>query len=329
MAVNVFDRAPSRALASKTQLVQFLRPLRYLMFCASDRQNVLYLALSGGLGQIIDLLYVLVGKIFGRRIFIHHHSFAYINASPWVSRCFFRFVRNASHIVLSNGMGAALKQRYRLNDNSVQVVSNAAFYISGGDAAQHAAVDQQAPIRIGFLSNITREKGFIEFFEILSRLRQDGIAFNAQIAGPCADSSRRQLDELLAAAADVRYLGALYGDHKDQFYRELDVFVFPTKYVNEAEPLVLYEAMHAGAYVIACDRGAIREMLANDAGDAFSPATIVADACKRITELSRDRASLLLAKTASLNQMLRIRSSGAVELERLLDAMAGADSQPK
>jgi glycosyltransferase involved in cell wall biosynthesis len=43
-------------------------------------------------------------------------------------------------------------------------------------------------------------------------------------------------------------------------------FLFPTKYVNEADPLVIHEALRNGVYVIACERGAIAETLGHGAG---------------------------------------------------------------
>jgi len=46
----------------------------------------------------------------------------------------------------------------------------------------------------------------------------------------------------------------------------VDVLLFPTDYANEAEPLVIHEAIRSGAHVIACERGAIPDILSNGAG---------------------------------------------------------------
>ncbi len=48
--------------------------------------------------------------------------------------------------------------------------------------------------------------------------------------------------KLLEAAGYASYLGPIYGDAKTAFYGNLDVLLFPSNYVNEAEPLVIHEA---------------------------------------------------------------------------------------
>ena len=81
----------------------------------ATRDVILYLALSGGRGQFIDLIYVLISRrLFRRPIFVHHHSFVYINSPSWLNRCFFALVRNATHIALSPNMGQALRAGIRL-----------------------------------------------------------------------------------------------------------------------------------------------------------------------------------------------------------------------
>jgi glycosyltransferase involved in cell wall biosynthesis len=321
MPVEIFDRSSGLERRFQTKLLQFLIPLRYLATCLRGRNGVLYLALSGGLGQIIDFLYVVIGKLFRRPIFIHHHSFAYINTPSWLNICFFALVRNERHIVLSRGMGTALKERYGLDFDKMHVVSNAAFLDFPPDDLRAAPDGGALPIQIGFLSNITQEKGFVEFFDILSRLRERATDFRARIAGPLAPESRDQFTSLLSGAPDVEYYGAVYGERKLEFYRQLDIFVFPTKYVNEAEPLVVYEAMSAGAYVIACDRGAIAEMLANDSGLVCSTDAIAQDGSERIRILGTDRQALALAQQGSLRQLRQTRAEAMLELDRLLTSM--------
>ena len=322
MPVEVFNRAPNLRARAYGILQQLAKPARFFGLCLGRREVVLYLALSGGRGQLVDLVYVLISKLFRRPIFVHHHSFVYINSPSWLNRRFFSLVREEAHIVLSPNMGQSLTRAYGLNPGALRVVSNAAFYDTD-DAHARAADDDSAPIQLGFLSNITFEKGIVEFFSILENLQRCGVKYRAHIAGPVAPDARQAFDKLLAAAHDVEYVGAVYAAQKERFYRQLDVFVFPTNYANEAEPLVIYEAMRQGVHVIACDRGSIAEMLCNGAGLAFSSEQIVESATAQIAKFDRDRPALLAAKRRSMLQARRVRCASKLALENLLASMQG------
>jgi glycosyltransferase involved in cell wall biosynthesis len=319
--VHVFDRAPKHK-QPRQLITQLLLPLQYAVLCLRRRDVVLYLALSGAFGQIYDWLYVLISKVLRRPIYIHHHSFAYIHQPTRLNHWFFAWVRNANHVVLSRSMGEALVALYGLDPACVKAVSNAAFYTSA--EASRPVPAARAPLQLGYLSNITFEKGIVEFFSILDRLRELQIEYRAHIAGPVAEAARETFEKLLSSASQVEYVGPVFGEAKDAFYRQLDVFLFPTKYANEAEPLVVYEAMRQGVYVIACDRGAISEMLRNGAGVAYARDQIIESAAAQIATFDRDRELLRSAQKMSALQAQRIRTSGRTELDTLLNRMQGA-----
>jgi glycosyltransferase involved in cell wall biosynthesis len=317
MPVRVFNRAPKPGRRLPTLCQQLSNPFSYFAVCLQCNNVILYLALSGGYGQLVDLVYVLISKLFRRPVFVHHHSFAYINVPSLLHRCLFALLRRENHIVLSRNMGAALAQLYGLNASNVRIVSNAAYF-DGADAVARVEHAGYPPIHVGFLSNITFEKGFVEFFGILQQIERRGVEYRAYIAGPLAPEAHSAFNELLAASNNVEYVGPIYGEVKERFYRQLDIFVFPTKYVNEAEPLVIYEAMRCAVHVIACNRGAIPEMLANGAGLVFESDSIVEQAAMHISRFSADRMALARAQNSSLQQAQRIKESSKLQLENLL-----------
>jgi glycosyltransferase involved in cell wall biosynthesis len=319
--VEVFDRAPSVEGAAVGVVKQLLRPLKYFATCVRRRDTALYLALSGGRGQLIDMIYVLVSRLLRRPIFLHHHSYVYINAPSKLNRCFFAMVRNQQHIVLSPNMGRELIRVYGLDPGAVHVVSNAAFYQC--DDGNQVLCNETAPLHLGFLSNITFEKGIVEFFGVLAALTQRGVDYRAHIAGPVSPEAQQTFQELLASTPHVDYVGPLYGEEKERFYRQLDLFLFPTRYANEAEPLVIYEALRRGVHVIACDRGAIAEMLREGAGLVFPRETMVEAAAHHIENFSQDRRALFSARSLSMQQAERIRSTSKTSLENLVSCMRG------
>jgi glycosyltransferase involved in cell wall biosynthesis len=321
MPVEVFDRAPSPNARAIGVLRQLIRPFKYLATCAGKRDTALYLALSGGRGQFIDLIYVLISKLFRRPVYIHHHSYVYINSPSGLNRCFFALVRNENHIVLSPRMGLSLSRVYGLDPRTLRIVSNAAFYRA--DEAYQVQANEAAPLHLGFLSNITFEKGIVEFFDVLAALTARGIEYRAHIAGPVAAEARQTFERLLQSTPHVDYAGPVYGEAKERFYGQLDLFLFPTRYANEAEPLVIYEAMRRGVHVIACDRGAIAEMLRDGAGLIIPREGLVEAAAAHIERFSKDRRALLAAKCVSMQHARRILSSSKQSLENLVACMQG------
>src|ERR1017187_5749624 len=125
-AVEVFDRAWGSS--ARGFIRQLLQVARFFGACCSGTRFTLYLALSGGRGQIFDCLYILVSRLFHQRAFIHHHSFAYALSSNITNRMLFYLARRQAHIALSYGMAGALARRYGLEQSKVMVVSNAAFF---------------------------------------------------------------------------------------------------------------------------------------------------------------------------------------------------------
>jgi glycosyltransferase involved in cell wall biosynthesis len=63
---------------------------------------------------------------------------------------------------------------------------------------------------------------------------------------------------------NFEWLGPVDSETRDGLLSGADLFLFPTRYANEAQPLVLIEALEAGVPVLANDRGCIGDMLGRD-----------------------------------------------------------------
>ena len=59
------------------------------------------------------------------------------------------------------------------------------------------------------------------------------------------------------------YWGKKYGADKEAFFKNTDIFVFPTYYPNECFPLVLLEAMQQGLPCISTKEGGITSIIDN------------------------------------------------------------------
>ena len=59
----------------------------------------------------------------------------------------------------------------------------------------------------------------------------------------------------------IAYVGRKVGEEKEAFFRQSDVFVFPTYYYNECFPLVILEAMEYKLPVISTNEGGIPDIV--------------------------------------------------------------------
>ncbi|WP_270373789.1 glycosyltransferase family 4 protein [Marinicauda sp. Alg238-R41] len=238
-----------------------LRQLTRAIF--SDPQKApVYIVLDAGQGAWGSLVLVLLAKLNGVPLIIHHHVFSYVEASTLATRSVFAVApAETLHITLCPCMADKLK---RLYGDSVRtsVLSNAAF-IAPSEAQRSPA---RALNSVGFLGNITREKGILLFLETMRVLEDRDITLSAIIAGPISDVEiRSEVDAFIAEAPERRsYRGPVYGEDKAAFYQDIDALLFPSQYRNEAQPVTIYEALAVGCPVLATDRGCIPDQLPSE-----------------------------------------------------------------
>ncbi|MGY4330324.1 glycosyltransferase involved in cell wall biosynthesis [Bradyrhizobium sp. LB7.2] len=165
------------------------------------------------------------------------------------------------HIFLCEYMRDRFGQTYWKPERSV-IISNSAFVSPQANSITSVG----APLRIGLLSNLNREKGLYLFLDVLRATRNEGLNIHGILAGPVQDpGDRLAIDAAQEELGDaLTYAGPLYGDKKLGFFASIDVFVFPTTYVNEAQPTVLYEALAAGNLVVTYDRGCIASQVTGE-----------------------------------------------------------------
>lgn len=290
-------------------------------FKSRKQWDVMYIGLSGGLGQLYELLFVILARIFSKELFLHHHSFAYIykNKVSFVLLSYFAG-ENCTHISLSREMGEQLKSKYK-KVKRVFPLSNIAFIPRPDERKKISSGN----LTIGFLSNISFEKGIKLFFESLDLLKEKGVEFEAIIAGPCHNKEVEQyvLDSI-SDVDNIKYVGAVYGQEKREIFQTMDVLLFPTMYENEAEPLTIYESFSFGIPVISLDRGCIGEIVGPDCGVLVRiPGDFPSVASEQLQEwsLNRDELSRL---SSSVREIFRNRQDRARDdLQLMLKRISG------
>ena len=319
--VDIYDVAPSRGG------VFYYLKIFFIFFIHSHRNkdSALYISLSGGLRQVIDSFFILISLLRGFRIFVHHHSFAYLTKKTICSRFSMLLLAGSQHIVLCERMKVLLCRRYNVDFDNVRILSNSAFFELPNKEIILNASNQG--FTFGFLSNISPEKGFFEFIALIERLREKGFLVEGLIAGPLDRDVEAVFKKRVNASNYVKYIGPVYGLDKSDFFSKIDLFVFPTKYVNEAEPLVLWEALEAGVPVMASARGCIESMLKDNYGlIIYNSYSFVDEAVIKSIKLFNNPATLINMKKAAFDGFKKTSASQKKILHKLTDDIFGLNN---
>lgn len=115
--------------------------------------------------------------------------------------------------------------------------------------------------RILFLSNLIAEKGADTFVDIALRLLETRPDLRFIVAGAIDDASYlnslRSRVEVAGRERQIEFIGQVSGSAKWRLLSSVDVLVFPSRYIYEAQPLAILEALACGVPVVASRIGGI------------------------------------------------------------------------
>ncbi len=256
---SVFSRL-SRISTVMSGLIRFMSTWKL-------QGSTLYISPSGGYGQVYELFFLSLARFRGMKIYLHHHSFAYLDKYFWVADLLTKIAgQQAVHITLSQGMAEKLQKQYAVVKNVIPI-SNATFFTDNKSVTN---MKRDSVKTIGFISNIAKEKGVFDFLELLEACEQKGLPIKGKVAGPFQDEeTEKEFNQRISKLSTVDYVGPQYGDQKENYFNSIDVLIFPTRYANEAEPLTIHEAMKYGIPVIAFGRGSIPELVDSKCGQVI------------------------------------------------------------
>jgi len=326
--INVSANTLARSLASRFErLPKIGRAVLVLLLGGHRKGDPLYMSVSGGLGQLYEIVFVLCARLRGLRPYLHHHSFAYLDSPNPVSWLLVLAAgRSAVHITLSRHMAERLKRLYRVG--RVVPISNAAFLLrlQSADCPYRMGLGT-----LGFLSNLAPEKGLFEFLNLIAIIERNGLPVRALLAGPFQDArTEEQVRARVNEIDNVEYVGPKYGERKEVFFSDIDAFVFPTLYRNEAEPIVIHEAMSRGIPVIAYGRGCIPEIISPDSGLVIDPSVpFVPPALAKIQEWIDSPESYRRASCAARAQFASSLADGTRLWRSLLEEILGIREAPR
>lgn len=285
-----------------------------------------YLGVASGYGQLFDIAFTVLIRVSGVRLFLHYDSYDYLlNRRTRTAALVQLAGPSATHIVLCEDMKRRL---LRLYGSSLRIV-----VISNSTNIEVPVQEPRARMElktIGFISNLSRAKGVLEFLDVAERVCSARPDVQAILAGPIEEPSLRPIiEDRLRRASWITYLGPVYGDSRSRFYTSIDTFIFPTRYENEADPRVVNEALAHGVVVIASTRGCIGSVVAGGGGVIIHEAgDFIDEAHSLLVAWHDDPDAFSSISAAALDNSARLRAEHGLRLNALISGLVSVSAQP-
>ena len=260
------------------------------------RYDLCYLAITcHGVGFLKDAPFVLLCKLFGRRIVIHQHNKGMNGCiDRWPYRWLIPYIYKHARVILLSWhlypdiAQAVKREQVMICANGIRETVSGERSVLNGTDIKHSTLNSKhytlnskqekrdltkpltahrSPLTVNllFLSNLIPSKGVYVLLDACKMLKDRGVAFQCNfVGGESKEMDRRVFGEAVkerGLEGHVLYHGPKYGEEKEQYWRMADVFVQPT--YEDCFPLTILEAMQHGLPVVSTDEGAVPDMVAD------------------------------------------------------------------
>jgi glycosyltransferase involved in cell wall biosynthesis len=244
------------------RVARILASMVRLLCGGRGKDAPLYIVANSQAGLYLTLLLVQIGRGLGYRVYLHHHTYYYIDEYDWrMARIDRAMGPRGVHVVHCDQMAQDFAARYPTRCGFARVYPSIVASPLGSPRRR-----PHAPFRLGHLSNLSVAKGLDLVLATFRALRADGRQVHLTLAGPYHTQEARQLVERAVGEYPeaVEYAGPVYGEQKVRYLEGIDCFLFPSR--SESWGIVLHESMGVGAPVITMRRGCTPTVVGTRAG---------------------------------------------------------------
>lgn len=242
------------------KLITFIRLLKKIRQTIKQfKPNLCYLTPNAKGGAFYkDFVVMQLVKWMGCKVVTHFHNKGVSTKQnrPLDNFLYQRFFKNTKVILLAQSLYNDFQKYVALSD----------LFICPNGIPQNPALPpiQHKQFNILFLSNMMEEKGVWTLLEACRIVKNQQKSFECHFVGKWSDITEDKFHQRVKeyGLEDVVYAhGAQYGENKNKYWQQCDLFVFPTYYHNESFPMVLLEAMQQKKACISTNEGGIPEII--------------------------------------------------------------------
>ncbi len=284
-------------LLSRTlKFFSFLKILTCTIF-NSTSIKIIYIQENGGYGKLYDIIFFILFLSLKKKCYYHHHSYAKINKYSFLSQIT-QFLERYGIINIFLNKEEATKFINIYGKVRYKIISNSAF-LRKGTYKKNILINKKTNITFGLISNLTKEKGLLEFIDFAKFSLYKNENWNFNLAGPIIEDKDFYLRKI-NKINNINYMGLLKENkQKDNFFRNIDFFIFLSKHIHESESLVVLEAISHGCIPIVFDRGSIKKLIPNKKLIIKDDRNISSSIYKLIKDIFVKNETELLSKSSS------------------------------
>jgi glycosyltransferase involved in cell wall biosynthesis len=209
--------------------------------------------------------FIILALLFKIPYFVHIHGNylgkEYELVSNWKKKILKFLLSNAEGgIVLSKLLYGNLIKF--LPQNKIHIVEN----FVEESLFQNDIVKQKDKIRILYLSNLMEEKGVLQLIDACEILTNRNFDFELKMAGNIEESIVDLVHSKINNIPSIEYLGTVHGEEKKKLFHNANVFILPTYYTMEGQPISILEGMATGNIVVVTRHSGIPDVVSEKNG---------------------------------------------------------------
>lgn len=238
-----------------------------------------------------DAVYLLVAKLLRRRVIYQVHGGELPQQFFGGNRILTSFLRRLlswpDAVVLLASVEREAYQHFS-KFKRLLVIPNAIDLDDYADQGRKQL--ESGVIKLGYIGRLAHNKGVYEAIEALGILRKAGVedvTLTIAGSGPAEADLRAQVKSQ-GLDKEVIFAGALFGEQKNNFWRQTDIFVFPT-FHREGLPYTVLESLASGTPMITTRVGGIVDVIKDGMHGTFVEASDPVAVASAIRVMSEDR----------------------------------------
>lgn len=218
-------------------------------------------------GVLKDAPFVLLSKLIGKQVVIHVHG----NYLKTQYALLSGFKKKLFHYILSSANKGIVSSKL-LKDNLTPFLKEDKIFWMPYFVEKtlknitETDVINTNGLNILYLSNLMEGKGVFDLFEALKILNDQQVPYKAKIVGGIDLEHENKIFDYINTNPNIEYYKPIRGQEKIDAYLASNVFILPTYYKMEGQPIALLEAMLTGHIIITTDHAGILDICSEKNG---------------------------------------------------------------